>query len=315
MLRSLALVVLLVVGLGTEAGRAQAWTQDAGRAYLRIIQSVGGADERFDADGVIVPYDETTGGDFRDRSLYLYGEVGLTDGLTLVGLLPYKRLYVTDGSYTPAFERQSFAWGSAVAGLRFDIGPALGLDPEGPTVMAANVAVSLPMGYTRNYRPAVGPGQMDVQASMDIGRSLWPFPGYAQAGLGYRHRTAAYGLSNATACPRTVDDEGHACLPDAEARRDYGDEFMLRAEAGLTPGPVLLQVLLDGAWSVGAPGGDTTLPVLPQGFERQRLVRLGLGAGIQGPWGFGLGAQVMAPAYARNALKATEIFVGLEKRF
>lgn len=306
--------ILILPLLSAPGVTAQAWVPAAGEAYVRLAQGVASAEERFDAEGTVVPYNETTGETVRDRSGYLYGEVGLGRGAALVALLPYRRVTVSDPQFTPPFDRESAAWGTAVLGLRYDLGRAVGLAQDGPTRLAVNGTAGLPLGYTRNYRPAVGPGQVDLALSLDLGRSLWPAPGYVQGRLGYRHRTSLYGLSAATACKRDADADGHACLPDADVRRDYGDEFLFGAEAGVTLGPVLVQALLDGTWSATRP---TSEPVgaPPESFVRQRLVRAGAGLTLYGPFGVGVGAQVFVPAHAQNALRTAEWFVGVEKRF
>jgi hypothetical protein len=311
-MRCLPCVVLAL--LLPSAGGAQAWVPEAERAYVRLAQGFASAEERFDAEGRVVPYNATTGETVRDRSLYLYAEVGLGRGLGLVGSFPYRRVTLTDPSPPPPVEHRAFGWGTAVLGARYDLGAALGLPPDGADALALTVAAGLPLGYTRNLRPAVGTGQVDVQLALDLGRSLWPFPGYVQGRLGYRRRTGLYALSTATPCERDVDPDGRACLPDAEARRDYGDEFVFGGEAGVQGGPFLLQVLLDGTWSATRPESEP-VGAPPEAFVRQRLLRAGAGVAVYGPAGVGLGVQVFAPAHAQNALKATEWVVGLEKRF
>lgn len=295
---------------------AQAWTQEAGSAYLKVAQSFASSSSRFDENGTIVPYNENTNGSYRDRSMYIYGEFGVTDRLTFAASLPYKRLHVTDETFEPTFERTSAAWGTAMIFGRYDIGPALGLASEGPTVLAANVGLGIPMGYTRNYDPAVGPGQLDIQATLNIGRSLWPFPGYVQAGLGYRRRTSSFGFSTTTMCSGGVDAGGHACLEDEQASLEFGDEFLFSAEGGATIGPVLLQGLLDAHWSVAAPAPpEGAVVVRPEGFELQRYVLAGIGATIYGPLDFGLSIQAFTAIHAQNALGGRLVFVGLERKF
>lgn len=318
MSRYLAFFCLLVlVLLSTSLVSAQAWTQESGRAYVKVSQSFASSSSRYDADGNVVPYNESTNGSFRDRSTYIYGEYGLTDRITFAASVPYKRLYVTDATFEPTFERESFAWGTASIAARYDIGPSLGLTPDNPTVLAANLGVSVPMGYTRNYDPSVGPGQLDFQATLNVGRSLWPFPGYVQAGLGYRRRTSSFGFSTATDCTGgQVDAEGHACLSDEDARRNYGDEFLFTAEGGVTLGPFLLQGLVDAHWSVSAPAlPDEVTVIQPEGFELQRYVLVGAGVTVYGPLDFGLSLQAFTAAHAQNALGGRLVFIGLERKF
>ncbi len=318
MKRFLAIVGLLWLLQGSvEPATAQAWAQEAGKVYAKVSQSFSSTKSRYDASGSVVPFDETTNGGFRERSTYFYGEVGVTDRLTVAISVPYKRLYVTDETFDPTFERESFAWGSASVAARYDIGPALGLAADNPTVLAANLGLSVPMGYTRNYDPAVGPGQLDIQATLNIGRSLWPFPGYVQAGVGYRRRTSSFGFSTATGCGNDLmDADGKSCLPDEDARRSYGDELLFSAEGGATLGPFLFQALVDAHWSVSAPAApDSLATVQPEGFELQRYILVGVGATVQGPFGVGLSFQAFTAAHAQNALGGRLIFVGLERKF
>ena len=315
LLFSPCLAALLLWGM--PSAEAQAWTQEAGGAYVKVSQSFAAASSRYDADGTVVPYNATTNGSFRDRSTYIYGEIGVTGGLTLVASVPYKRIYVTDETFEPTFERESFAWGTAILGARYDIGPALGLSPDGPTVLAANLAVGIPMGYTRNYDPAVGPGQLDLQATLDIGRSLYPLPAYVQAGLGYRRRTSSFGFSAATDCiDGQMDADGRACLADEDARRSYGDEFLFSAEGGVTLGPVLFQGLVTTHWSVSAPApAEGVTVILPEGFELQRYILVGAGVTVYGPLDFGLSVQAFGVVHAQNTLGGSQVFVGLERKF
>ncbi len=165
------IAVLLLLGLPALA-HAQAWTLPPGEVYLKVTQGFANASERYDANGDVVPYDPATDGTpFRDRSRYLYGEVGLAPKLTLFGTLPYKRLFITDGGFDVPVERQASDLGSAVLGLRIGLDEAIGVLDE-RSALAANVALVVPLGYRRNYAPAVGPGQVDAQLLVAYGRSF-----------------------------------------------------------------------------------------------------------------------------------------------
>lgn len=311
MRRYLILFITLVVGSKVAA---QAWTQASGEAYFKVTQGFSIASERYDSSGNLVPYNINTQGEFRDRSTYGYAEVGVSDHTTFVGQLSYKRLYVTDESFSPAFERKSFAWGSVGLGARIDIGPSLQLDENSLTRLAVNLAASFPLGYTRNYDPAVGSGQVDLEATIDVGRSLWPLPGYVQAGVGYRYRTAFFGLSQTTVCENGLDPNEHACLDEEGPQPDFGDELLVSAEGGMQLGPILLQALVDAQWSFRDPASldDAGTNVQPEAFELQRYVRVGAGATIYLPFDLGIGFQAFTAAHAQNALRGAQYFVGLE---
>ncbi|MDX1438573.1 MAG: hypothetical protein R3284_01600, partial [Rubricoccaceae bacterium] len=280
-------------------------------------QGFSSTDERYSADGAVIPYNVNTEGAFADRSTYVYTEVGLTSRVTLVGQVSYKRLYVTDETFTPTFERRSFAWGTLGLGARVDIGPSFRLAEDALTRVAVNTKVSIPLGYTRNYNPAVGSGQADVEATINIGRSLWPLPGYVQAGVGYRYRTAFFGFSGVTDCTNGTDQNGHACLPVEEADPDFGDEFLVTAEGGAQLGPVLLQLLVDAQWSFRDPASieESEFVIQPEGFALQRYVRVGAGTTVYLPAELGVSFQVFAAAHAQNALRGAQYFLGVEKKF
>lgn len=309
--------LLLAAFLAPVFAHAQAWTQEPGRAFVKITQGFANASERYDAAGDVVPYDSTVSGTpFRDRSLYLYGEVGLAESLTLYGTLPYKRLFVRDGGVTPEVEREASDLGSASVGLRVGLEDAVGLDDR--SALAANLGFVLPLGYRRNVAPAVGPGQVDLQVLVAYGRSFWPRPAYAQAALGYRHRTSVFELSRVVDCPPSQpDDAPEVCAPMGGAEIAYSDEVLAKLEAGYTLfGRLLVQGLLDVAWSVDRPEEvETMLGVQPEAFPAQRYVRTGLGATLYVFDDTGLSVQFFTAPYARNALRAVEFFVGVEARF
>lgn len=310
------LVALLVLVCSPVLVHAQAWTLPPGEVYLKITQGFANASERYDADGEIVPYDaDTDGTPFRDRSRYLYGEVGLASNLTFFGTLPYKRLFITDGGFAEPVERQASDIGSAVLGLRVGLDEALPLDDR--SAVAANVALIVPLGYRRNVAPTVGPGQVDAQFLLAYGRSLWPIPAYAQAALGYRARTSVFDLSRVVDCPATQPDDAETvCVESGGEEVAYSDELLFKLEAGYTLfDRVLVQGLLDVVWSVEEPESiESPLGVQPEAFPQQRFVRTGLGATVTLFGTTGLSVQAFTAPYARNTLRAVEVFVGIETR-
>ena len=84
----------------------------------------------------------------------------------------------------------------------------------------------MPTGEFRNEDGLipVGEGQADYDFVLQLGRSFWPLPIYANADIGYRVRTA-----------------------NEEIDRDPGDEIMFNAEVGYNPmDRLLLALKLEG---------------------------------------------------------------------
>lgn len=310
-------IALLLFFLLPALAHGQAWTLAPGEVYLKLTQGFASASERYDADGEVVAYDPNTEGTpYRDRSFYLYGEVGLAHRLSLFGTLPYKRLTVRDGGFDEEVEREASDLGSAVLGLRLGLDEVVGLGEQ--SALAANFAFVIPLGYRRNFAPAVGPGQLDLQGVVAYGHSFWPRPAYAQVGVGYRYRTGVFGLSRIVDCPAfQPDDTPELCVADGGAEVDYSDELLATAEVGYTFfDRLLIQGLLDVVWSVDAPVlAEAGLDVQPEAFPQQRFIRTGLGGTFYVSGSTGLSVQAFTAPYARNALRAVELFLGIETRF
>ncbi len=327
----LTLLVALLTVLAAGPARAQAWTQEPGRVYTKLTLGLVSTDTRFDADGGAVPYnpalddlDETArldGSPFRDRSLYLYTEFGLGEGLTLVGMLPYKRLFVRDVGGSAAtgeleVERAGQDLGNAMMAVRVGLEDRLGLDEA--SALAFTFGLRVPLGYRRNLAPAVGSGQADAEFLLAYGRSFGRLPLYAQATAGYRYRSGVYALSRRAPCDVAPAEGDEPVCVEADRRIAFSDEWIARAEAGYTVfDRLLVQGLVDVVWSVDSPEPVPVIAgvVQPEGFPEQRLVRLGGGATLRMFGETGFSVQVYTPVYGRNALDATELFVGVETRF
>lgn len=305
-MRSFLIACCLLGTLGLVDVRAQAWPQPKGHAYVKLSHGRAAASEQYRFDGEAKPYaDNVDGNAFFDRSFYLYAEYGLTDRLTLVAVLPYKRLRVRDA----AFDYESEGLGSVQIGLRTGLKEALGLSADRHAV-AANLFVSLPTGYTRNFTPSVGSGQVDVQGMLSYGASFWPFPGYAQVGLGYRHRSTLYLFSDAVDCQQGRDLN---CFQDTEPKFD--DELLFTAEAGVSAGRwALVQALAQGVWSNKEPTAETTFSPRNPIPTRQRYIKTGGGLTLYPLPALGIGVQVFFTPVGRNTVRSTDVFWGVEYR-
>ena len=284
-----------------------------GEAYVKLFYSKTDAARQYTFYGRTTDFiDGLEGNTFRDRSLYLYAEVGLSDNLSMTLSLPYKRLFIRDQS----FRFRTFAVGTVSLGVRIALLPLFGRTAS-RNAAALNFTVGVPAGYTRNYAPSAGSGQVDVEALISVGHSFWPFPAYAQAGAGYRYRSSMYAFSDAVKCQPGRDV---SCITDA--RPSFGDEWVYRIEAGLTPfgGGLLVQALAGGAWSLHLPTtGFSAVNPIP---TRQRFLKVGGGlaiypfriAGMKHLARFGLNVQYFVTPTGRNTLASRDLFVGVEFR-
>ena len=175
----------------------------------------------------------------------------------------------------------------------------------------------IPAGYTRNFAPSTGAGQVDVQASLFFGQSFYPLPAYAQVGAGYRHRSSLYLFSHSAPCNSGSDIH---CITDPHA--SYGDELVFHAEMGVSPfnGFILLQAIGTGTWSMEAPRvGFSAINPLP---TQQRFVKAGAGVALypfkalEGAFldDLVISAQYFLTPFGRNTTNSRDLFLGVEYR-
>jgi len=280
----------------------QAWTQSKGSSYTKISYGAASASEQYSFDGAVKPYaDNVDDYAFFDRSLYLYGEYGLTQRFTLVGSVPFKRVIIRDA----AFRYRAFGIGNLDLGLRRNLNDFLGWDNSANT-LSINAFSTIPLGYHRNYTPSVGAGQLDLGMALNYGRSFYPSPAYAQAGLGYKIRSSIFGFSQAVDCQEGTD---LGCFTDQQS--SFSNELLFSAESGYTINEkFLMQLLLSGTWSTKKP--DTGFSVTNPIPTRQRFIKVGSGLRSSIAKNLGLSGQVFWTTYGRNTVKSIDIFLGLD---
>lgn len=303
-LRILCSLLGLSALLAPCESRAQAWPQGLDQSYVKLSHGRSTAAEQYTFDGSLKPYaDNVEGNAFFDRSFYLYMEYGVRENLTVVAMLPYKYLRVVDA----AFAYETGGIGSVMAGVRVGLKPVLGWTAP-RQALALNLLLTLPTGYTRNYAPAIGAGQADAQATLAWGLSLYPLPGYAQLGAGYRYRSTFYDLSRTVACQPGRDID---CVEDV--RPEYAGEGLLSAEIGGSIGRwVLVQALGQAVLSVQAPDEFTSFSANNPIPERQRYVKAGAGLSLYPIPQLGLSVQYFVTPYGRNTIRSEDWFIGIE---
>lgn len=298
-------IVLSLLLFREAALLAQAWPRDSGKVYAKLSYGTSTASEQFSFDGRVKDYaDNVPENAFFDRSLYFYGELGLTRNLTLVASVPYKRVIVRDA----AFRYRTFALGDAQIGARYGLNGLLGLE-GGSEAVAANVSVSLPLGYSRNLTPSAGSGQINADLNVSYGHSFYPLPLYAQGAFGYRYRSDIYALSTAIPCQEGVNKD---CF--ADTKPSYDDELFGGMEAGVTiANRVLLQGIARFTWSLTQP--DVGFSVANPIPTKQRFLKIGGGIGVAAFRGLGVSGQVFFTPTGRNTVNSVDLFLGIDYTF
>lgn len=156
---------------------AGAWTQQKGKLYDRLSVNYYFADDEF--DGNESRTDFSLNGKFKDAHVSNYIEYGLTDNITLINSLFYKRIEKEDDLE----KTTTYGIGDIDLGLKYKLA-------EGKWgVLSAQALAKIPEAYDKNDKLPLGNGQYDVEARLLYGRSLWPYiPGYCNFELGYRLR-------------------------------------------------------------------------------------------------------------------------------
>lgn len=171
--------LLAVLALAAaEPSWAGAWVLDPGRVRIEAKLLHQDTRERYFLDGARIPYFF----EGHNRTSAAYADVA-------VGL-PWRLEAALQGSVFRidfddlADERRSTGVGDTRLGLRRNL-------LRGPLVVTVGARLKLPTGRFQNDAEVVpvGEGQLDYDVSLELGRSLWPKPGYLTGELGYRFRS------------------------------------------------------------------------------------------------------------------------------
>ena len=171
------LFALALLQAAATASHAGAWTQKKNSFYDRIAVNYYFADHDFDADGDRVDF--AADGEFTDYNLSNYLEYGLTDELTVLNSVAYKRIQ-SDSDL-----REDTTWGIG----DIDLGLRYKLLENKIGIFSVQGLAKIPEAYDEEERLPLGNGQYDLEGKILYGRSLWPLlPGYTNFEIGYRWR-------------------------------------------------------------------------------------------------------------------------------
>lgn len=176
----IAATLLAGLMLQTCAAFAGGWTHPRGKGYFKLNEQIIRSDSYFKPSGKKEP--------ITAQSRYttsLYGEFGLADRLTLVGYIPfYQRI------------NEDRAGSDAKSGTGdWELGARIGLLTDRATVVSLQVMAGLPLGDSFTEQEVglfTGDGEFNQLFSLQVGRSLWPAPGYLKGEIGFNNRESDF---------------------------------------------------------------------------------------------------------------------------
>ena len=173
----LTLLVLIVSLVYPKWVWSGAWPRKKNEIYLKADVYRFKSDEIFAAKG----NKKIPGPDFCETGSNIYGEYGLTSVWTSIFSLNYKQLSTNVLGRTQETSGFGDLWLNVKRGLG-----------EKVFVFSLQGGVKVPFGYRKLEIPALGDGQIDLEIRGQAGKSLYPFPGYLNAEIGYRKRNGDF---------------------------------------------------------------------------------------------------------------------------
>lgn len=281
--------LLLLVSSSTLL--ADGWPQEEGKSYISITYGTSSSNEVYRFDGETKhPTDNggTTVRDYplADRGLFLYGEHGLTDDLTLIASVALKRAIIV----SPVERRVTEGLGDIGLAARYR------LLSSGPHVLSGRLGVTLPTGYRRDITPPLGSGVPTIGLGVEYGVSFWPTPAYATASLGYGLRPGIWAFSS-------LED------PDRTFEPDYADIITTSAEFGYTLDErILIRGMARFLTTTRKDDNDFDVTHPP---ETERYLKLGGGLGANLGRGLHLSADLLVTPSGLKTAKSTDLLIGL----
>ena len=177
LLPALALAAAALIGAAQPA-YAGAWVYPKGVSWSPIGFAYQNTDERYFLDGERIPY--FFDGQSEVTATFFEYRLGLGAGFEALAPLPVYNIRFDD----LADDRSSTGIGDVRAGAHWNF-------VQDTVVATVGAAVKFPTGEFVNDAEIVpvGEGRYDFEVDVEVGRSLWPRPGYVNGKLSYRFRT------------------------------------------------------------------------------------------------------------------------------
>lgn len=263
----------------SENLRSQGWPQKAGHGFYKLGVNIVSSDKFYEKSGEVLTIPTLS-----DYTVSLYGEYGITGGVTGILYLPVvKRITLNKQVGEPS----GFVYfeGDEVTGVAdADVGVRVQLFKTGSTVLTAGLKLGLPLGSDEQENGLyTGDGEFNQVLTIGAGHSFYPLPAYATGFLGVNNRTNGY------------SDEVH-----------YG------AELGYTVAEaVTVSGRLTGLESFRNGDGDVTGGMGGLFANDQRYLTYGAEVAWQMTEYVGLSAGITSAFFGRNTLSASEFSAGI----
>ncbi len=187
MIYSRLLVVLLAAHLFFgETCLAGSWPRKPGSAFMQLGFSTIGYNKIYDDRAEKTP----VFADVRDNVVQAFGEIGVTDRLTLTALIPFKFLSVSpmQSAFAPVTSKRT---NSGLGDIDMTARYSLFLDNG--YAASFGLRFGLPSGDSKNADGLIlGDGEFNVAPVLLFGKSFYPLPAYIAADVAYNVRGSGF---------------------------------------------------------------------------------------------------------------------------
>lgn len=269
----LALLLLVVVPTSSHAG---AWLQSPGAVYFKTSWLRSQTSTGLDCRGQVREVDEF-GGRYQVNQVLSYVEWGARDWLTLVGSWSVQDQRITEARI-PEYGTRST--GDLHLGARFPLlRGRVPVSAQWTTIFPTYRGTDLgaPVADRTQYLPA-GSGQVEFEPSLQAGLSLYPLPLYSGLELGYRHRGG-----------------------------DFGDEWLLRAELGVSSPRFFAKAEIGWILPTGDPCASSSVGGVSL---QQRLVRFSPELAVRARGNLWVNLGLTTVVSGRNTLDGEQLSLG-----